>query len=62
MTFTIPSNTTHSIIMKEKLKAAKQYLSVDGKMQSPTSLLSSTGLGGRETRAAASSHGLGDGG
>lgn len=46
--------------MEEELKAAKQYLA--GKVQSPASLLCSTGLGGRENMVTASSDGLGDGG
>lgn len=37
--------------MEEELKAAEQYLSTGGKIQSPTSLLPSKGLSGREKRA-----------
>lgn len=47
--------------MEEDLKAAEQYLNRGSKMQSPPSLLPSTGLGGRENRGTASSGGLGDG-
>lgn len=46
--------------MEEELKAAEQYLSTGGKIQSPTSLLQRTQWEGEE--GTASSDGLGGGG